>query len=143
MDLPTELIEECCVSRGDILLTDIARQVSSSDHSKFIVIVGVSEEYIAGFFFINSNINRCMVGKQEQLDMQYPMKKADYGFLKYDSFLCATKIFKIPRRAIAKSISNGTTRIKGRMKPEHMTEVLAHARASRLFSKKEKDTFLK
>ena len=131
------------MSRGDILLTDIAKQVSSSDHSKFMVIVGVSEEYIAGFFFINSDINRCMTGKQEQLDMQYLMKKADYAFLKYDSFLCSTKIFKVPRRAIADSISKGTTIIKGRMKSEHMTEVLVCARASRLFSKKEKDTFLK
>lgn len=141
MDLPSSIIEEFCVGREDILLTDIAMEVSSSDHSKFIVIVGVSKDYVAGFFFINSNINRCMIGKQEQLDMQIPMRKSDYCFLRYDSYLCATTIFKVARRKIADSIKKGTTKVKGKMKAEHMTKVLERAKASKLFSKKEKEAF--
>lgn len=82
MDFPLELAENL-IERGVILHSDIFPDI---DHGKFFVVIGVDEDFVAGFFFINSNINRAIWNKQEQLAMQYPMRKADYDFLRYDSF---------------------------------------------------------
>lgn len=100
MEIPTNIIENSIV-RGAILYSETFDGI---DHGKFFVIIGVSEEYVAGFFFINSNIHRSILSKQEQLDLQYQMKASDYKFLRYDSFLCATNIIKRNRKEIANSI---------------------------------------
>lgn len=41
------------IKRGDILLSEF----DGIDHRKFFVVMGVSEDKICGFFFINSNIH--------------------------------------------------------------------------------------
>ena len=133
MEVPSSLIESQ-IDRGTILHSTMFENI---DHGKFFVIIGVNEEYIAGFFFINSNINIYINGKQEQLNMQYPLRKADYDFLKYDSFLSATNIEKIPRSKIVDTISTGITEIIGTMKQEHIDELLEKARESILFSPKQ------
>lgn len=138
MEIPSTLIElKLC--RGTILHSTMFENI---DHGKFFVIVGVSQEYIAGFFFINSRVNIHIEGKQAQLDMQYPLRKKDYSFLHHDSFLCATKIEKIERRKLAQTITDGITSIIGNMKTEHMDELLEKARESSLFSKIQKKQFL-
>ena len=71
------------------------------DHGKFFVIVGISGDCVAGFFFINSNIHPSLYRKPEQLALQYPMRQADYPFLRYDSFLCATNIITRKRSDLA------------------------------------------
>lgn len=138
MNVPETLLAEQ-VDRGTILLSNIFDDI---DHSKFFVIIGVSETHVAGFFFINSNINRYIMGKPEQLAMQYQMRKADYPFLKYDSFLSATAIRKIPKTKLAETISDGRTKFVGVMKEQHIDEILEAARNSILFSKAEKRQFL-
>lgn len=100
MDIPSSFIE-FQLDRGYILHSTMFENI---DHGKFFVIVGISQEYVAGFFFINSRVN--------------------YSFLHHDSFLCATKIEKIERSRLAQTISDGTTTIIGNMKPEHMEELL-------------------
>ena len=70
MDLPISLIDDCFVKRGQILHSDIFEDI---DHPKFIVIIGVSQTEVAGFFYINSKINRFINTKTEQLLMQYPI----------------------------------------------------------------------
>lgn len=137
MQLPDKAIEQQIV-RGAILHSTMFEDI---DHGKFFVIVGVTQESVAGFFFINSAINRAVMGKPEQLAMQYPMRRADYPFLKYDSFLCATAIVKRPRSHIVRTMQDGTTRFVGTMLDRHMDELLQAARASRLFSKVDKETF--
>ncbi len=137
MEIPGPLIESQ-IDRGTILHSTMFENI---DHGKFFVIIGVNEEYVAGFFFINSNINIHIEGKQEQLNMQYPLKKKDYSFLKYDSFLSATKIERIPRSKIVDTISTGITEIIGTMKQEHMDELLEKARESILFSPKQAKQF--
>lgn len=57
MELPTILIEEV-VRRGQILYSDIFEEI---DHAKFFVVIGVTEDAIAGFFYINSEINRAVM----------------------------------------------------------------------------------
>lgn len=138
MEMPSSLIENQ-IDRGTILHSTMFENI---DHGKFFVIVGVNAEYIAGFFFINSNINIHIEGKQEQLNMQYPLKKEDYDFLRYDSFLSATKIEKIPRSRIVDTINQGITQIVGVLKQEHMEELLEKARESILFSKQQIKQFL-
>lgn len=138
MDLPQTLIENN-IDRGTILHSTMFKNI---DHGKFFAIIGISEEYVAGFFFINSNINILLQGKQEQMDMQYPLRKSDYDFLKYDSFLCATNIMTLKRSEIADTIKEGITEIVGVMKKEHIEELLEKARKSILFSKRQREQFL-
>lgn len=138
MEIPDSLIESK-INRGVILHSTMFENI---DHGKFFVVVGINADYVAGFFFINSNINIHIKDKQEQLDMQYPLKKEDYSFLKYDSFLSATRIEKIPRSKIVDTIHAGITDIIGTMKQEHMDELLEKARESILFSKQQVKQFL-
>lgn len=137
MELPLELSEKL-IERGVILHSDIFPDI---DHGKFFVVVGIDEDFVAGFFFINSNINRAIWNKQDQLDMQYPMRKIDYGFLRYDSFLCATNIVTRSRKDLSESIQGNRTSVAGHMKQEHLEDVLEMVRNSKLFSKNEKKRF--
>lgn len=138
MDIPNSLIEKQ-IDRGTILHSTMFKNI---DHGKFFVVIGVNEEYVAGFFFINSNINIHIEDKPEQLAMQYPLRKRDYDFLKYDSFLSATVINKLPRSLIVETINQGITEIIGTMEKEHIEELLDKARNSILFSKQQVKQFL-
>lgn len=138
MEIPSSIIESK-IDRGVILHSTMFENI---DHGKFFVIVGVNADYVAGFFFINSNINIHIEDKQEQLNMQYPLRKVDYDFLKYDSFLSATRIEKIPRSKIVETINMGITEIIGMMKQEHIEELIKKARESILFSKQQIKQFL-
>ena len=73
MDLPINLIESR-ITRGAILHSEMFEEI---DHGKFFVIVGISGDSVAGFFFINSNIHPSLYRKPEQLALQYPMRQAD------------------------------------------------------------------
>ncbi len=130
MELPTDLLEEV-VRRGQILHSDIFENI---DHPKFFVVMGISENKIAGFFYINSEINRYIQKKEEQLRMQYPLYVADYVFLAHDSYICATNIMELPKAVILKSIQENRTKIIDSLKPEHLTALLEKVRQSKLFS---------
>lgn len=52
MEIPVTAIADS-IKRGDILLSEF----DGIDHRKFFVVMGVSEDKICGFFFINSNIH--------------------------------------------------------------------------------------
>ena len=127
------------IKRGAILHSETFDFV---DHGKFFVIMGVSHGEVAGFFFINSGINKWIQGKEEMLVMQYPMRKSDYGFLRYDSFLAAQELLKIPISKIESDMEKGHTIFKALMKEEHVEEVLRRARHSKLFKPKDKKNFL-
>lgn len=138
MEIPTSLLEQK-IDRGTILHSSMFENI---DHGKFFVIIGVTTEYIAGFFFINSNINKYIESKPKQFAMQYPMRKADYAFLHYDSFLSAVRIEKISCSYLAETIKSGITTFVGTMKDEHIEELLEKARTSELFSKHQIKQFL-
>lgn len=137
MDLPTALLSHH-IDRGTILHSNMFEEIG---HGKFFVIIGVTKEYVAGFFFINSEIHPSIMNKSEQFAMQYPLKCKDYPFLKYDSFLCATNIIKRSISHLTSSIEKGDTSFIGNMIEEHINDVLEKARQSRLFSKKDKEMF--
>lgn len=136
MDIPVSVIESS-VHRGDILLSEF----DGVDHRKFFVVMGVSKEKVCGFFFINSNIHPAIFNKQEQLDLQYPLLHRDYEFLKYDSFLCASSVIERRFSEISEGIKNGTTSVIGKMKEDHITEVVEMVRASKVISNRHKKLY--
>lgn len=137
MELPAILLDTL-VYRGQILHSDIFENI---DHAKFFVVIGVSSNSIAGFFYINSEINRFINNKDEQLLMQYPLFQCDYSFLSHDSYICATNIVKLPKSIIVESIKSKRTKAVASLQPEHLEAILQKVRNSRLFSKKEKNEF--
>ncbi len=139
MELPRTLIEGT-ISRGTIFHSTLFADI---DHGKFFVVIGVTDNYIVGFFFINSNINNSIKSKPDQFSMQYLMRKVDYPFLNYDSFLSATTIRYISKSKLSETIHQHVTTIVGYMQEEHMNELLESARASILFTPKQKELFFK
>lgn len=90
MELP-DSVHDTYVRRGSVLHSTMFEDI---DHGKFFVIIGVSDEYVVGFFFINPNITRSLFGKPDLLALQYQLFKRDYDFLRYDSFLNASNMIK-------------------------------------------------
>jgi hypothetical protein len=137
MELPSELVK-ILVERGQILYSNIFANI---DHPKFFVVVGVTEDEVAGFFYINSRINTNVNTKEEQLRLQFPISKDDYDFLSHDSYISATNVVTLPRDLIVRSMQSGQTLIKGKLLDNHMNDILNKVRSSRLFSKITKDRF--
>lgn len=137
MQLP-ESLYYTVIKRGQILHSENFVDIG---HGKFFVIIGITDDSIVGFFFINSNVNKYLFNKPELLAMQYPMRKEDYGFLRYDSFLCATKILKLNKQDIVSGLQNGTVQIISQLIQEHLDDVLTMVRNSDLFKEREKRQF--
>ena len=137
MELPVELLR-CGIQRGSILLSDCFEDI---DHAKFFAVIGVYDDCIAGFFFINSRIHPIVQSKPDHSAMQYLLRKKDYPFLHYDSFLGANEIQTRSVSVFAASIKNGQTSIVGHLTDEDLTAVLEACRESDLFSAKEKRNF--
>ena len=70
--------------------------------------------------------------------MQYPLLHRDYEFLKYDSFLCASSVIERKIEDISESIRNRTTMVVGRMKEEHIVDVVEMVRNSKVISERHK-----
>lgn len=130
MDLPKELID-LTIDRGAIILSSI---FSNIDHDKFFVIIGVDEENIAGFFFINSNINFKINNKPEQLDLQFEINNRDYSFLDHTSYICATEVMKISKNTLVESLQSGLSKKVGQLTTEDTDNILNKVRESKLFS---------
>lgn len=137
MELPPILLQQG-ISRGSILLSDSFEDI---DHAKYFAVMGVYEDRIAGFFFINSRIHPILESKPEAFAMQYPLRKKDYDFLRYDSFLGADDLMTRPVANLVKSMQNGQTSIVGRLTDEDLTAVLQACRDCDLFDEEEKEQF--
>ena len=137
MELPAVLVDHT-IRRGQIFHSTMFDDI---DHGKFFVVVGVTDEEVAGFFYINSNINSNVITKQEQYAMQYPILAQDYNFLKYDSYINATNIITRSKKELSESISAGRTSLIDSLMTKHLNELLKKVRESKLFSKVEKRNF--
>ena len=137
MELPAVLVDHT-IRRGQIFHSYMFDDI---DHGKFFVVIGVTEEEVAGFFYVNSNINSNVITKQEQYAMQYPILAQDYDFLKYDSYINATNIITRSKKELSESISAGRTSLVDSLKSKHLNDLLEKVRKSRLFSKIEKRNF--
>lgn len=137
MELPAQLLQ-MGIRRGSILLSDSFEDI---DHAKFFAIIGVYNDIIAGFFFINSRIHPIIMAKPEQFAMQYQLSKGDYSFLRYDSFLGANELQTRPISSLTKSMQDGQTSIVGQLTDSDLAAVLEACRNSDLFTPKEKRQF--
>ena len=137
MELPVQLLQQS-IRRGSVLLSDSFEDI---DHAKFFAVVGVYQDHIAGFFFINSRVHPIVESKSEHFAMQYLLRKKDYPFLHYDSFLGANELQMRPIASLAESMQNGQTSIVGHLTDENLTAVLEACRNCNLFSAKEKRQF--
>ncbi len=137
MDVPKDIIKST-IGRGDILHSTSFADI---DHGKFFVVIGVFEEYVAGFFYVNSNINKYIESKPEQFNMQYIIRPADYPFLKHDSFVSAVAIQKIELDTLVEDIMQGNAQIISSLKRKHIDELLDMVRKSKLFSAVEKKRY--
>lgn len=136
MELPQSLLDRT-IGRGSILLSD----VDFVDHKKFFVVMGETDDKIMGCFFINSNIHRAIQNKPEQFAMQYPVKRADYPFLSYDSFLNCSNILEFDKQEVINKLQDGRAVKKGEMQSSHIGDILEMCRNSKVFSKHEKDAY--
>lgn len=137
MELPLQLLRQG-ITRGTILLSDCFEDI---DHAKFFAVMDVYEDRVAGFFFISSRIHPIIESKPEMFAMQYLLRKRDYSFLRYDSFLSASELQTRPVSALAASMQTGHTSIVGNLTPEDLNTVLETCRNSDLFTAKEKRQF--
>ena len=137
MELPVVLVDHT-IRRGQIFHSTMFDDI---DHGKFFVVIGVTDEEVAGFFYVNSNINSNVITKQEQYAMQYKILAQDYAFLKYDSYINATNIITRSKKELSESISAGRTTLVDSLQDKHLDELLKKVRESRLFSKFEKRKF--
>lgn len=137
MELPQSL-HKCLVERGSILHSEVFGDI---DHGKFFAVMGISDDMVVGFFFINSRIHPTIQKKPAQFAMQYPLRKKDYDFLKYDSFLSATEIIKLPVSRLVESIADSQTAYIGNLTEEDLTAIVEACRASDLFSASDKRKF--
>lgn len=69
------------------------------------------------------------------------MLHRDYEFLKYDSFLCASSVIERRLSVITEGIKNRTTTIIGKMKAEHVEDVVKMVRQSKVISERHKRMF--
>lgn len=137
MELPSALLKQG-IRRGVIFLSDSFVDI---DHAKFFAVIGVYDGLIAGFFFINSRIHPIIESKPEQFAMQYQLRKVDYDFLRYDSFLGANELLTRRIDDLTQSMQDGQTSIVGHLTEEDLNAVLNTCRQSKLFSAKEKRHF--
>lgn len=137
MELPATLIDST-IRRGQIFHSSIFDDI---DHGKFFVVIGVTDNEVAGFFYINSNINPNVNRKQEQTLMQYKILAQDYNFLKHDSYINATNIITRSKKELNESVTAGRTSLIDSLKNEHLTQLLEKVRNSKLFSPIEKKKF--
>ena len=137
MDLPIQLLQQG-IRRGSVLLSESFEDIN---HAKFFAVIGFYEDIIAGFFFINSRIHPILQAKPEQFAMQYQLRKKDYDFLRYDSFLGANELLTRSVSDLVNTMQIGQTSIVGQLTNEDLTTILEACRASKLFSPKEKKQF--
>ena len=129
------------IRRGTILYRWFSSTVPPK--SKFFVVIGENESNLVGFFFINSNISRFIKRNQSYFDMQMSIRKSDYFFLEYDSYIDAHEVKPIDKILLQNEITSNTTTIKGSLTEDDIELLLSALRNSKLFSKIEKETFFK
>ena len=131
---------EASIRRGAILHSYMFHNI---DHGKFFVVVGVSEDRVAGFFFINSQINKFLFRSQDLLNSQILIRKDDYDFLTHDSFISAIKFTEIKVSDIIDSINRNETKFVEELKDKDLDNVLECIRTSRLFTDEMRNKYAK
>lgn len=118
-EVKTKLFQTTLV-RGAVFLN----KFESIDHPKFFIVAGLSEDKIfTCSVYINSNIHPSIMNKQEQLNLQVPIKNAKYKFLSHDSFVCCSTPIPIKTECISAWIENKSCQIKGQIDEEDLHNI--------------------
>jgi hypothetical protein len=128
------------INRGSILYSG---EFENIDHGKFFVIIGEDDSNYVGYFFINSNINFNINNKLDFYRMQMTIKRSDYSFLKYDSFIDCHQLSTISKNILANQINTRKTKFIEILKVEDIGLLLENLRASDLYTEKEKESFFR
>lgn len=138
MELPAMLVERM-IARGTIIHSD---DIHGIDHGKFFVVIGVSADFLVGFFFINSGINKYLLDKPAQLGLQYPLRSADYSFLSHDSYIGGASLIRYRRDTLVAQLQSGTAKMVGTLMDRDMENLLQLCRDSKLYSVRDKRNFM-
>lgn len=138
MELP-DILTDKVIGRGCILHYSGFEGI---DHGKFFVVLGVYDNILVGFSFINSNINRNVIRTQEQLELQFPILHTDYPFLTHASFICASDIEQYSFQYLISAYRVGKIKYMGELNAEHLDQLLEACRNSRIISNIDKKRFL-
>jgi len=133
MDLSNILIK-----RGNIFHSC---KFENIDHCKYFVVMGEDKNRYVGYFFINSNITHSIKKKQDLLDMQMHIKRSDYSFLRYDSFIGANALSYIPKDELTMQLEKRLTTYIGNLTKEDEERLLDSLRRSKLYSAREQKAY--
>lgn len=115
-----EKLFQAGLTKGDIFLN----QFEGIDHPKFFIIAGIAADKIfTCAVYINSEIHPSLFRKQELLELQIPIKKANYPFLKYDSFVCCSTTLYINSTNIFNWIENKSYKVIDKLTTNDLTTI--------------------
>lgn len=122
------------LSKGTVLLGEF----TGIEHKKFFIVIGLSKDklYLCSVY-INSSIPDFIYKKQELLNLQVPIKRSKYDFLKYDSFVSCNTQLKYEFADLKNWIDNGKCRYIGDIDNEDLNNITSTLIESGLLTQKE------
>ena len=137
-----DALAEIAIKRGAILYSKELFK-KTVGHPKYFVIIGEDDKNYKGYFYINSNIHECIQHKEQQSKLQYVVRKEDYPFLDYYSYVNCATLMNFPKQYLKDCILNNTVIIEGELNQFDLDNILKSVRESDLYSPKEKKTYFK
>jgi len=110
---------------------------SAVQRTKYFVVVGHDQDNgLIASLLVNSNVNENVINTKMLLDCQFPLRKNDYGFLHYDSYLDCSELFELNK---IKILQNGME--IGELTSRDRMLVVEHLRDSEVISAKLKKRY--
>ena len=122
------------LTKGNVFLGEF----TGIEHKKFFIIIGLSEDklYLCSVY-INSSIPNFIYNRQELLNLQVPIKRSKYAFLKHDSFVSCNTQLKYGFADINNWIDNGKCQYIGDIDNEDLNNITSTLLESGLLTQKE------
>ncbi|MDR2384137.1 MAG: hypothetical protein LBD80_00545 [Tannerella sp.] len=110
---------------------------NETERSKYFVVVGQDRDKgLVGSLLVNSNVNFNVINTKELLDCQFPLRKENYAFLDYNSYLDCSELFEMDK---IKIIKRGTE--KGELTERDKMLIMEHLYNSDVISVKLKKRY--
>ena len=137
-----DALAEIALRRGTILFSKELFK-DNVGHPKHFVIIGEDDDNYMGYFYINSEIHKCIQHKEQQCKLQYVVRNEDYPFLKYFSYVNCATLMNFSKRHLKDCILNGIAIIEGEPNKFDLDNILKSVRDSEEYTPKEKKTYFK
>lgn len=125
--------------QGEIYHRHFTTTVPPKD--KFFVVMGIKDDKVIGYFFINSNINPCVSIDTEKVKLQLPVFPKDYPFLTHQSFIAGEVLSVLDKSVLENEIRNGRAKYKGKLKRQDLDLLLMIIFKSSLYDDRQKKFF--